>query len=105
MSFVSPYLPRRLEHLHIRNMARASPEPLLDLLLERTHIDNPFTLGYEECPILEVLKTMWAIYRTSAVWHAYMKDRLEIYALIVTLWELQMMEAPMWIRMDDFVQF
>jgi hypothetical protein len=58
------------------------------LLLEQTHINNPFALGYEECPTLEELKTVWAVYRTSVVWRAYVKSRLEIYALIVALWEL-----------------
>jgi hypothetical protein len=68
-------------------MAGACPEPLLDLVLERTHIDNPFASGYEECPTMEVLKTVWTVYRTSAVWRAYVKGRVEIYALIVALWE------------------
>jgi hypothetical protein len=34
-----------------------------------------------------------------------MKNRVEIYALIVALWELHMMEAPIWIMVDEFMRF
>jgi hypothetical protein len=42
---------------------------------------------------------------TCNSWRCYMRSRLEIYSLLVALFELQAVKEPMWITKEELVRF